>query len=251
MGNLLTRLEVTRIGLKSRGGSTLGGREVWFDRDVLRLDYDGHGEYLGEFQSDDRILVVLQNGDYYTTDFDQNNHYEPNILRIEKYMPEKVWTAILFDSTQKGYLYLKRFMFDSGTRKNSLLGEGKDSRLVVLSDQAYPRFLVTFGEPDASRAPLEVDGESFVDVKGIKARGRRVSQFNIAGVDELEPLRFPEESAVEGAEDSDGGTGEGNPVSMDASVEAPSAAAEPGDVDDESDDSAPAAMSDDGQFSLF
>lgn len=237
MGNLLTRLEVTKIGLKSHGGSTLGGRQVWFDRDVLRLDYDGHGEYLGEFQSDDRILVVLQNGDYYTSDFDLNNHYEPNILRIEKYAPEKVWTAILFDSTQKGYLYLKRFLFESSARKNTLLGEGKDSRLVVLSDQVYPRFLVTFGEPDASRAPLEVDGETFVDVKGIKARGRRVSQFNIASVEELEPLRFPEPPApAETGEDAE-------PMDADVAVEVPET--------DAADDASRPQAADDGQFSLF
>jgi len=192
MGNLLTRLEVAKVGLKSHGGSTLGGRKVWFDRDILRLDFDGHGDFLGEFQNGDRILVILANGEYYTTDFDQNNHYDQNVLIIEKYIPDKVWTAVLFDATQKGYLYLKRFMLDSSVRKNTLLGEGKESRLVCLSPQAYPRFLVTFGEPDAHRAPLEVDAEQFVDVKGVKARGRRVSQFSIAGVEELEPLRFPE-----------------------------------------------------------
>ena len=197
MGNLLTRLEVTKVGLKSHGGSTLGGRKVWFDRDILRLDFDGHGDYLGEFQSGDRILVVLQSGDYYTTDFDQNNHYDQGILVIEKYAPEKVWTAVLFDSTQNGYLYLKRFMFDASSRKNNLLGEGKESRLVCLSEQVYPRFLVTFGEPDSHRAPLEVDAEQFVDVKGVKARGRRVSQFCIARVEELEPLRFPEPAEPE------------------------------------------------------
>ena len=197
MGNLLTRLEVTKVGLKSHGGSTLGGRKVWFDRDILRLDFDGHGDYLGEFQNDDRILVVLDNGDYYTTDFDQNNHYDQNVLIIEKYDSAKVWTALLFDATQKGYLYLKRFMFDSSNRKCSLLGEGKESRLVCLSEQVYPRFLVTFGEPDAHRAPLEIDGEQFVDVKSVKARGRRVSQFSIASVEELEPLRFPEPEETE------------------------------------------------------
>lgn len=194
MGNLLTRLEVAKIGLKSHGVSTLGGRKVWFDRDILRLDFDGHGEYLGEFQSDDLILVILQNGDYYVTDSDQNNHYDANILIIEKYDPSKVWTALLFNASQNNYLYLKRFTLDASVRKSNFLGENDDSRLVCLSAQVYPRFLVTFGEPDAGRAPLEIDGESFVNVKSAKARGRRVSQFAIAHVEELEPLRFPEPS---------------------------------------------------------
>lgn len=247
MGNLLTRLEVERVGFKSQGGSTLGGRKVWFDRDVLRLDFDGHGDYLGEFQSNDRILVILQNGEYYTTDFDPNNHYEPNILVVEKYNPSKVWTALLLDASQNGYLYLKRFTLDATARKNNLLGEGVGSRLLCLSAQAYPRFLVTFGEPDASRAPLELDGESFVDVKSAKARGRRVSQFAIAGVEELEPLRFPEEPAENAAsvpdDDADTSDEEGDD-------------AIPGTNDDSgasssSDNSEPHPLSDDGQFSLF
>ena len=239
MGNLLTRLEVSKVGLKSHGGSTLGGRQVWFDRDVLRLDFDGHGEYLGEFQSDDRILVIMQNGDYYTTDFDPNNHYEQGLQVIEKYVPGKVWTAVLFDSTQNGYLYLKRFQLDAVTRRTSLLGEGKDSRLVCLSHQAYPRFLVTFGEPDAHRAPLEVDGEQFVDVKSAKARGRRVTQFNVSAVEELEPLRFPEPEAdpVSAAADVD-----------EADADVPDAPATGGNG---ADTPPTPASDDDGQFSLF
>lgn len=244
MGNLLTRLEVARIGLKAHGASTLGGRKVWFDRDILRLDFDGHGDYLGEFQSDDRILVILDNGDYYTTDFDQNNHYDANVLHIEKYDASKVWTAVLFDATQKGYLYLKRFVLDAVARKNSILGEGgSESRLVALSSQVYPRFLVTFGEPDAARAPLEIDAEQFVSVKSVKARGCRISKFNIANVEELEPLRFPEppaEEIIEGANDSD--------AASEAGADTP-ASDVPDSAENESDE-AP-NMSDDGQFSLF
>ena len=242
MGNLLTRLEVTKVGLKSHGGSTLGGRKVWFDRDILRLDFDGHGDYLGEFQNDDRILVVLDNGDYYTTDFDQNNHYDQNVLIIEKYDSAKVWTALLFDATQKGYLYLKRFMFDSSNRKCSLLGEGKESRLVCLSEQVYPRFLVTFGEPDAHRAPLEIDGEQFVDVKSVKARGRRVSQFSIASVEELEPLRFPEPEETEVPEPAEISPTDASSESVTplSDGSAPS-----------SDEGTEASVSEDGQFTLF
>ena len=108
MGNILTKADVHKISLKQKGSSTLGGRMVWFDRDVLRLNYDGRGEELGEFQSDDLILVILQNGDFYTTNFDLSNHYEPDILNIEKYDANKVWTAALYDADQK-YYYLKTF----------------------------------------------------------------------------------------------------------------------------------------------
>ena len=249
MGNLLTRLEVAKVGLKSHGGSTLGGRKVWFDRDILRLDFDGHGDYLGEFQNDDRILVVLDNGDYYTTDFDQNNHYDQNVLIIEKYDPAKVWTALLFDATQKGYLYLKRFMFDSSNRKNSLLGEGKESRLVCLSEQVYPRFLVSFGEPDAHRAPLEIDGEQFVDVKSVKARGRRVSQFSIANVEELEPLRFPEPEETEVPEPAETSPTDASSESVTPSSDG--SAHSSGDAAPSSDNGTETSVSEDGQFTLF
>ena len=109
MGNILTKNEVHKISLKQKGGSTLGGRQVWFDRDVLRLNYDGRGDYLGEFQSDDTILVVLDNGEFYTTDFDLNNHYDPGIQLIEKFDANKLWSAALYDADQQGYPYLKRF----------------------------------------------------------------------------------------------------------------------------------------------
>ena len=249
MGNLLTRLEVAKVGLKSHGGSTLGGRKVWFDRDILRLDFDGHGDYLGEFQNDDRILVVLDNGDYYTTDFDQNNHYDQNVLIIEKYDPAKVWTALLFDATQKGYLYLKRFMFDSSNRKNSLLGEGKESRLVCISEQVYPRFLVSFGEPDAHRAPLEIDGEQFVDVKSVKARGRRVSQFSIANVEELEPLRFPEPEETEIPEPAETSPTDASSESVTPSSDG--SAHSSCDAASSSDNGTETSVSEDGQFTLF
>ena len=102
-GNILTKADIHKISLKQRGSSTLGGLQVWFDRDILRLNYDGRGEELGEFHSDDQILVVLNNGDFYTTNFDLSNHYEQNILVIEKYRPGKTWTAIVYDADQKYY----------------------------------------------------------------------------------------------------------------------------------------------------
>ena len=107
-GNLVTKAEVHRISLKEKGVSTLGGREVWFDPDVLRINYDGRGTLLGEFFNDERILVIMNNGDFYTTTYDAENHYEEGILRIEKYREGVVWTAVLNDADQ-GFTYIKRF----------------------------------------------------------------------------------------------------------------------------------------------
>ena len=123
MGNILTRNPVHKIALKQRGGSTLGGRKVGFDQDVLRLNYDNRGEYLGEFQSDEQILIVLNNGEFYTSNFDVNNHYEDNIRVLEKYDPNKVWTAVLYDADQQGYPYIKRFCFEASSRSQNYLGE--------------------------------------------------------------------------------------------------------------------------------
>ncbi len=192
MGNILTIFDVHRIALKQRGGSTLGGRKVWFDRDVLRLNYDNRGEYLGEFQSDDLILVVYENGDFYTTNFDLSNHYEQGIRFIEKWDAGKVWCAVLFDADQ-GYPYVKRFTFDATSRMLNYLGDNKENRLLLLTCTAYPRLQVVFGGNDAFRQPLEIDAEEFIAVKSCKAKGKRITTYTVEAVNELEPLRFPVE----------------------------------------------------------
>ena len=196
MGNILTKNEIHRISLKERGGSTLGGRKVWFDRDVLRLNYDGRGEYLGEFHGDDQVLVVLENGEFCTTTSDATNHYDPNILRIEKFDPDKVWTVALYDAVQ-GYPYLKRFVFEAGSRKQSFLGDNPDSRLLLITDTSYPRIEVAFGEGDSFREPMVVNAAEFIAVKGFKAKGKRLTTYSVATINELEPLRQEDDSVVE------------------------------------------------------
>ena len=191
MGNILTKLPVHKIALKQRGGSTLGGRKVWFDNDVLRLNYDERGEYLGEFQSDDLVLVVLNNGEFYTTNFDANNHYEGNISVLEKYDPNKVWTAVLYDADQQNYPYIKRFCFEVSNRKQNYLGENKNSRLILLTDECYPRLEVIFGGHDAFREPLIVEADDFIGVKGFKAKGKRLTTYTLDTINELEPTRKP------------------------------------------------------------
>ena len=192
IGNLVTRNDVHRISLKERGTSTLGGREVWFDPDVLRLNYDGRGFSLGEFFGNDLVLVVLKNGQFYTSTFDATNHYEDNILFIEKFRPKVVWTAVLNDADQ-GYPYIKRFAFEATAKKQSFIGENADSQLLLISDKKYPRFRVAFGGVDEFREPLVVDAVDYIGEKSFKAKGKRLTTYTVGNIEEIEPREVPEE----------------------------------------------------------
>ena len=191
-GVTLTKAEIHKISLKQKGGSTLGGRLVWFDPDILRINYDGRGVFLGEFFADDLILIVQENGEFYTTSFDSSNHYQDGIKVIEKFNPGKIWSVALHDEEQQGYPYLKRFPFEASNKKQSFLGDNPASRLILLSDTVYPRFEVTFGGNDAFRESLIIDVEEFIGVKSLKAKGKRVTTYETAGICEIEPVRFPE-----------------------------------------------------------
>lgn len=204
-GNLLTREGIHRISLKSHGHSTLGGRKVWFDPDVKRINFDSHGELLGEFFDDDEILVVLKNGEYYFTNFDSNNHYDGDILRIEKFDSKKVWTAVVYDADNQNYPYLKRFYMEESKKHQSFVGDNPDSRLILLTDQVYPRINVVYGGADAARGNEEIDCEQFVGVKGFKAKGKRITTYAVEKIEELEPTRFPEEQD-NGDDDASGGS---------------------------------------------
>lgn len=205
-GNIVTRNEVHRFSLKERGASTLGGRKVWFDPDVLRLNYDGRGDYLGEFAGNDTILVILKSGEYYMSSFDAGNHYPENILRIEKYRPGIVWTAILNDADQ-GYPYLKRFTFEPSSKLQRYLGENAKSSLILLTDEPGARFEVKFGGADEFREPLIIDAIDFIAVKSFKAKGKRVTTYTIDSVTEIEPretgLDDEEETASSQSDPSD------------------------------------------------
>ena len=194
-GNLLTRLDVHKITLKAHGASTLGGRKVWFDHDVSRLNYDARGQYLGEFHTGDFVLVVLADGRFYTTNFDANNHYEQQgILRIEKFNERKVWSAVLFDADQQGFPYVKRFTLERAPqqRPQSFLGDNPASRFVLLTDVAFPRLRITYGGPDAFRDPMEVEVADFIGCKSFKAKGKRLTTCTVESIEELEPIRQPE-----------------------------------------------------------
>ncbi|NDV57323.1 DNA gyrase/topoisomerase IV subunit A [Bacteroides sp. 519] len=191
-GNILTKNDVHKIALKQKGGSTLGGRKVWFDRDILRLNYDGRGEYLGEFQSNDSILIVLNNGEFYTTNFDLSNHYDNNVSIVEKFDSSKTWTAALYDADQQNYPYIKRFSFEASSKKLNYMGDNPKNQLILLTDEAYPRFEVIFGGNDSFREPLVIDAEEFIGVKSYKAKGKRITTFAVSTINEIEPLRTPE-----------------------------------------------------------
>jgi topoisomerase-4 subunit A len=195
-GNILTKAEVHRIQLKQKGVSTLGGRKVWYDPDVMRLNYDGNGKYLGEFQSDDKILVITKNNDFNTCSFDLSNHFPNNIHLIEKFDENKVWSAALFNA-ELGYTYLKRFTFETSDKMVNFLGDNPDSKLFLLTDIVFPRIKAIFGGNDNFREPLEIEVEEFIDVKSYKAKGKRISTYEIAEVEELEPTRFPESEKEE------------------------------------------------------
>ena len=201
-GNLLTRRTIRRIGLKSHGHSTLGGRKVWFDPDVNRINYDENGRFLGEFNDDEYILVVLNNGEFYITNFDPNNHYEDNILRLEKWDEHKIWTAVLYDADNEGYPYIKRFTMDATKRHQNFLGENVNSKLILLTDTVYPRIKVTYGGVDAVRPAEEIDAEQFIAQKSFKAKGKRLSTWNIGSIEEIEPTRFPEPADTADAADA-------------------------------------------------
>ena len=200
-GNIICKVPVNRIGLKSHGHSTLGGRKVWFDPDVNRINYDEQGRLLGEFHENDSILVVLDNNEFYLTNFDANNHYEDNIKIIEKWDEEKVWSAVLFDADNDNYAYIKRFTMEASKRHQTYMGENPKSRLLLLTDEVYPRIRVTFGGYDKDRLPIEVDLEEFVGVKSFKAKGKRLSTWTVETVEELEPTRFPEPETPDAEED--------------------------------------------------
>lgn len=186
-GNTLSKNDVHKISVVQKGISTLGGRKIWFDEDVFRLNTDNRGRFLGEFQGEERILIVNKNGTYYTSDFDLGNHYDGGYLIFEKFDPDTVWTAIFFDAEQ-GFYYLKRFRFEETTKVASIIGDSEGSRLVCLSGAARPRFEVVFGGRYEARPADVIVADEFIAEKSYKARGKRVTTFEVNEIREVEPL---------------------------------------------------------------
>ena len=191
MGNILTKYEVQKVALRKKGVSTLGGRKIWFDKDVLRLNSDSRGDYLGEFHADDLILVITKDGQFFHTNFDLSNHYEDNIHIIEKFNPEKVWSVAYFDADQD-YYYLKRFQLEPSTKPQSFIGDNKKSRLIRVTTIDYPRLEIKFGGEDKERDKMIVEVDEFIGVKSFKARGKRLTTYQVSRINELEPIKQPE-----------------------------------------------------------
>jgi topoisomerase-4 subunit A len=186
-GNILTKNDIHKIALKAKGGSTLGGREVWFDADVCKLNYDGRGELLGEFNSGDRVLVILKNGKFYTTSFETTAYIDATYQRLEKYDPHKTWTAVFFDADQ-GFAYLKRFRFEDKQDPQSFIGDNDKSALLYLTDTDGAHLQIAFAGHDAFRQPLDIIAADFIAEKSFKARGKRVSNYAVGEISELEPV---------------------------------------------------------------
>ena len=207
-GNVLTKYEVKSITLKQKGHSTLGGRKVWFDPDILRLNYDGQGVYLGEFTDDDRILVITNNGGYYLTNFDLTAHFDQNIWRIEKFNSEKVWSLAMWNA-DLGYYYGKRFQLDAQAKLQNMLGENSDSKMTILTDREEAMFRITF--VDETKMALDVLMPEFIEAKSPKAKGKRFSTLDIAKIEDITPEPEVVEEESEGENEAGEETGaEGN-----------------------------------------
>ncbi len=209
-GNVLTKYEVKAITLKQKGRSTLGGRKVWFDPDILRLNYDGQGIYLGEFVEEDRILVITKNGDYYLTTFELTAHFDQNILRIEKFDSDKVWSLAMWNA-DLGYYYGKRFQLDAQLKSQNMLGENSDSKIALLSDREEAIFRITF--VDETKPEMEVLMAEFIEAKSPKAKGKRFSTLDVAKIEDITPEpEVIEEEMDEENDDTNGQEGESENV---------------------------------------
>lgn len=186
-GNILSKYAVHKIAMKEKGVSTLGGRKIWFDEDVNRLNADARGIFLGEFSGEDQILVITKSGAFRTTNFDLTNHFEDDLKIIEKYRPNKIWSAAYYDAEQE-YYYIKRFQLEPSEKLTSFIGDNPDSRLIQIMEVEYPRLELKFGGKNKDRAAEIIEVADFIGVKGFKARGKRLSNYEVKVIEQLEPL---------------------------------------------------------------
>jgi topoisomerase-4 subunit A len=204
MGNIVTKNPIHKIALKEKGLSTLGGRKIWFDDAVFRLNVDGRGTLLGEFSGNDKILVITKNGFFRHTSFDLSNHFEDNILIIEKSRPGKVYSVVYWDAEQK-YYYVKRFMIEESEKPQCFINEHPDSRLCSLTEVEYPRFEIKFGGKHKTRENEIIEVAEFIGVKSYKAKGKRLTSYMVDNIHEIEPVVM-KENLVNKADNDDEGT---------------------------------------------
>ena len=201
MGNILTKNAVHKISLKEKGLSTLGGRKIWFDDAVFRLNVDCRGIYLGEFSADDKIFVVTKNGYFRMVGFDLSNHFEENILIIEKFRPGKVYSVIYWDAEQK-YYYLKRFTVEESEKPQCFINEDAESKLISLTEVDYPRFEIFFGGKNKGRDNKIIEVAEFIGIKSYKAKGKRMTSYMVENIKEIESV-IKKEAEITKEEKSD------------------------------------------------
>jgi len=190
-GNLVTKNTIQKIVMRSRGVSTIGGKDIWYDPDIQRLNEDGRGLHLGQFSGEEKVLAVFKDGTYYTTSYDLVNKYQGEVLRIEKFDPNRTYTALYWDAGVKAF-YVKRFSFvESDNTPQLFIAEGRASRLVDLSADVYPRFEVIFGGKYAHREPEVIEAEPFIAKKGYAAKGKKCHAYDLKDVHFIEPLPVP------------------------------------------------------------
>ena len=200
-GNLVSKNPISRIQLKSKGVSTIGGKDIWYDADIQKLNDEQRGLYLGEFGPEDKVLAIFKDGTFYTTSFDVSNRYQGQVLRIEKFDPDKTFTALYYDATAKSF-YVKRFSFVlSDNTPQSFIAPGAKSYLVDISDDKHPRFQVIFGKKYEHRDPEVIDAEEYIAKKGYTAKGKKCHQYDIKKVKFVEPLQKPEDEIPEPVEE--------------------------------------------------
>ena len=197
-GNLFSRYAIHKIQVKERGASTLAGQNIWFDEDVMRLNTDGRGRLLGEFQGDDKIIVFTSKGQYYTTGYDTGHHFPEDTIRVEKYAPDRIYSVAYYDADSR-YYYLKRFAAEaSDNRMQSFIDDSNPrSRMTALSADRYPQLEITYGGAHRTRPADLVDVEQFIGVKSHRAKGKRLTTYDVASLRFTEPLRpDPDETSA-------------------------------------------------------
>lgn len=218
-GNLVSKNPIARIQLKSKGVSTIGGKDIWYDADIQKLNDEQRGQYLGEFGPEDKVLAIFKDGTFYTTSFDVSNRYQGEVIKVEKFDPNKTYTALYYDAAAKAF-YVKRFSFVlSDNTPLSFIAPGTKSYLVALSEDKHPQFQVIFGGKYEHRDPENIDAEEYIAKKGYAAKGKKCHQYDLKEVKFIEPLHKPEDDIEDEPQDiiddveSDEPQGDSNEVS--------------------------------------
>ena len=204
IGNIITKYPVQKIMLRSTGVSTIGGKNIWFDSDINRINEEGRGILLGEFKSSERIVALCRNGVFYTTPPDPGIRFNGELVKIEKFDPDKVYSLLYKDSD--GFIYVKRFTLEQNdnSEKNFISNE-EGATFIELNEDLHPAITVTFEQNGKKpKEPLTIDVEEFIAVKSYKAKGKRVGNSVAEALfteplmkEDLEPVSLAEEKTEE------------------------------------------------------